>query len=112
VALLGLLAATTAEDGPLLVVIDDAHWLDRASRDALQFVARRLGREGVGLLMTSRDGEGWDVAAARLPALQLTGLGADEARTVLGGDIADEVAEALMQRAGATRSRWASCATR
>ena len=41
VAVLGLLTAV-ADDEPLLCVVDDAHWLDGASAEALVFVARRL----------------------------------------------------------------------
>src|SRR5947207_9119136 len=44
------LLAELAGDASLLCVVDDAHWLDRASADALQFAARRLGSEGVVLL--------------------------------------------------------------
>ncbi len=40
-AVLSLLADVAAA-GPVLVVVEDAHWLDRASGDALAFVARRL----------------------------------------------------------------------
>src|SRR6266576_3226322 len=39
----------------LRCVVDDAHWLDRASADALQFAARRLGSEGVVLLVSARE---------------------------------------------------------
>jgi DNA-binding CsgD family transcriptional regulator len=43
-----------AEDGPLLVLIDDAQWLDRASLDALAFAARRLESEQLALLLAGR----------------------------------------------------------
>ena len=46
VAVLSLLAAA-AEDQPLLCVIDDAHWLDHASAEALTFAARRMEAEAV-----------------------------------------------------------------
>ena len=51
--MLSLLAAA-AEERPHLVCADDVHWLDDASREALIFVARRLGAEGVVLLCASR----------------------------------------------------------
>ncbi|MFC8430181.1 AAA family ATPase [Streptomyces sp. NPDC057253] len=46
----------TAEDGPVLVVIDDIQWLDRASGDVLEFVARRLSGLPVDLLVAARAG--------------------------------------------------------
>src|SRR4051795_12086286 len=51
--MLSLLAAA-AEERPYLVCADDVHWLDDASREALIFVARRLGAGGVVLLCASR----------------------------------------------------------
>jgi DNA-binding CsgD family transcriptional regulator len=44
------LLRTAAEDRPLLVVIDDLHWADRASATLLSFLARRLSGTRVGLL--------------------------------------------------------------
>ena len=52
VATLSLLAAA-AEHKPVLAVVDDAHWLDEASREALLFAARRLEAERAALLMAS-----------------------------------------------------------
>ena len=40
---------------PLLCLVDDAHWLDRASAQALAFVARRLGAEAVAVVFAERE---------------------------------------------------------
>ncbi|WP_329209743.1 helix-turn-helix transcriptional regulator [Streptomyces sp. NBC_01708] len=53
-AVLTMLSDLAAER-PLLVVVDDAQWADRASLDALSFVARRLADEPVTLLVATRD---------------------------------------------------------
>jgi len=52
-AVLNLLS-DVAEEQPLLCVVDDEQWLDRASADALAFVARRLDQESVGLIFAAR----------------------------------------------------------
>ena len=52
-ATLGVLAAA-AEEQPLCVLVDDAQWLDRASLQALEFVARRLFAESVALVFAVR----------------------------------------------------------
>ncbi|WP_369138725.1 ATP-binding protein [Modestobacter versicolor] len=58
--LIGLAALTlisdSAADQPLVLVVDDAHWLDRPSADVLGFVARRLESEAVVLVAAQRDG--------------------------------------------------------
>jgi DNA-binding CsgD family transcriptional regulator len=53
IAVLALLAALSDEE-PLLVIADDAHWLDRASLHALAFSTRRLQAERVVLLVGAR----------------------------------------------------------
>ena len=53
IAVLTLLSGLS-EDGPLLVVADDAQWLDHASLDALAFAARRLESEQLVLLLAAR----------------------------------------------------------
>ena len=52
-ALVGLLRGLAA-DRPVIIGIDDCHWLDRASRRVLAFALRRFLRERIGLLATTR----------------------------------------------------------
>jgi DNA-binding CsgD family transcriptional regulator len=79
-AVLSLLAELAA-DQPLLCVVDDAQWLDRASADALLFAARRLDTESVVLLLCARTGA---FPAAGLPELHLAGLSAQAATELVG----------------------------
>lgn len=69
-----------ASDGPVLCLVDDAHWLDHASAAALSFAARRLDAEGVVMLFAARE-SGFE--APGLPERRLGGLDADSARTLL-----------------------------
>jgi len=62
------LLSELADGAALLCVVDDAHWLDGASADALLFAARRLDAEGVVLLFAARD-EGFPTPG--LPELRL-----------------------------------------
>ena len=55
-AALELLAEHAAE-GPLLVAVDDAQWLDEASLDVLMFVARRVQNERIVLVLATREPE-------------------------------------------------------
>ncbi|MEU3410317.1 AAA family ATPase [Streptomyces sp. NPDC006658] len=65
---------------PLLCVVDDAHWIDRASAQVLGFVARRLLAEGVALVFGSRH----DVQdLLGLPELEVTGLNDSDAHALL-----------------------------
>jgi DNA-binding CsgD family transcriptional regulator len=56
IAVLTLLSALS-EDQPLLVVVDDAQWLDSASLDAVVFAARRLESEQLVLIFAARGDE-------------------------------------------------------
>jgi predicted ATPase len=55
VAALVLLSGAAAQQ-PLLCLVDDAHWFDRASAEVLGFVGRRLGLEPVALVITATGG--------------------------------------------------------
>jgi DNA-binding CsgD family transcriptional regulator len=72
-----------ALDQPVLCVIDDAQWLDRASVDALSFVARRLSADPVAMLFAARDGEQRAAAFEGLAELRLTGLPDEAAHELL-----------------------------
>ena len=82
IATLTLLAAA-AETGPVVVTVDDAHWLDSASAEALVFTARRLGTEGVGMVFTLRHTEPWPAHFEALPAMDLEGLDAGAAAALV-----------------------------
>jgi DNA-binding CsgD family transcriptional regulator len=68
------LLADAAEDGPLLLLVDDAHWLDRSSAEVLAFVARRLESEHIVLIATLRNDSRSPLAAAWLPSMALDRL--------------------------------------
>jgi len=72
-ATLSLLAAA-AEGQPLLVLVDDAHWADRASAEALAFALRRLHADRVAALIAMRPGEGRAFERHDLPEVELRGL--------------------------------------
>jgi DNA-binding CsgD family transcriptional regulator len=78
-AVLGLVAETT-DERPLLCVVDDAQWLDRASAQALAFAARRLQAESIVIGFATRE----PVADLDgLPELVLAGLDDADARALL-----------------------------
>jgi hypothetical protein len=82
-AVLSLLSGA-AEERPLVCVVDDAQWLDRASAQALVFVARRLLAESVVMLFAAREPS--DLYAG-LPALVVEALGDADARALLASVI-------------------------
>ncbi|WBB61218.1 AAA family ATPase [Streptomyces sp. WMMC500] len=78
-----LLLCRAARPGPLLVVIDDISWLDRASAVVLGLVARRLTGGGVGLLAASRSGGETHFDHGGLPGYELQPLEEQHARALL-----------------------------
>jgi DNA-binding CsgD family transcriptional regulator len=78
------LIAELAEEQPVLVLTDDAQWLDGASADALVFAARRLQAERAAVLLAARDeAPGADLAG--LPELRVGGLDRGSAEQLLSG---------------------------
>ncbi len=76
------LCAEAARDRPLLCVVDDAQWLDRASAQALAFVARRLHAESVALVLAIREiGDEYEMPG--LPDMTVRGLTDADARALL-----------------------------
>src|SRR5260221_8089054 len=68
---------------PLLLIVDDAHWLDRSSLAVLAFIARRLESEPVLLIAAVRDGYTNALERAGLPTLRLERLDDDPAPQLL-----------------------------
>jgi hypothetical protein len=92
------LLADVAESQPLLVIVDDSHWLDRPSADALVFSARRLHAEGVVVLFGAREGDERRFAAGGLRELYLTGLPPEAANMLLDLRLPAETPAGVRQR--------------
>jgi DNA-binding NarL/FixJ family response regulator len=96
-ATLSLLAAA-AEQAPVLVLVDDLHWMDRESAAALLFAARRLRRDAVAFLFALRSGPRPPAPLEGLGVLALAGLTPAQAASLLPGRLAEEVAARLVDR--------------
>src|SRR5580698_1803738 len=93
-AVLGLLSGVAGRQ-PLLCVVDDAQWLDRASAQALAFVARRLLADPVALVFAMREpGEEF----RGLPELLVGGLDEGDARELLGSVVGGPLDERVRDR--------------
>lgn len=88
--MVGLAALTlltlAAEARPVLVVVDDAQWLDHASLQALEFVARRLVAEPIAIVVTTLQPDGEEVLYG-LPQLRVTGLDDNDAGMLLESSV-------------------------
>src|SRR6516225_9127779 len=93
------LVAELAEDRPVLVLVDDAQWVDRASADALVFAARRLYAERAAVLAAARDEPGGGLLG--LPELRVDGLDREAAEQLLGrAGLVAAVRDQLIDEAG------------
>ena len=93
-AVLSLLSEV-GEERPLLCLVDDAQWLDRASAQTLAFVARRLLADSVALVVATREPiEEFN----GLPELLVEGLGNGDARALLGSALRVPLDERVRDR--------------
>src|SRR5258708_1484574 len=97
--LLGLAVLNRLADGaaeqPVLCLVDDAQWLDRATAQTLAFVARRLDAEAVGMVFAVRE----PVAQFEcLPELVVSGLAPEDARDLLGTALTAPLDPAVRER--------------
>jgi DNA-binding CsgD family transcriptional regulator len=86
------LLSEVAGERPLVCLIDDEQWMDRASAQALGIAARRLGADAVGLVLAARD-PGDELVG--VPELELGGLGDDDARALLDSVMPGRLDEAV-----------------
>ncbi|XVQ10562.1 AAA family ATPase [Spirillospora sp. CA-255316] len=86
-----------AEESPVLLVIDDAQWVDRPSSEVLAFIANRLDAERAVMLLAVREGHDTVLNDAGLPELSLARLD-DDAATALLAARAPELGQAVRDR--------------
>ena len=94
VALVSLLSAMSAKR-PLLCVVDDTQWLDTSSAQAIAFAARRVSRDAVAFLFGART---LTDEVRALPDLTISGLGDQDARTLLATVLPDRVDDRVVDR--------------
>lgn len=96
-ATLGILEAH-AERRPLLVLVDDAHWLDEASLAAIVFAARRLLADPIAVVLAVRSGETAWLERTGLPQMDLGGLDSHAASALLGRHGDEPIAAGLAEQ--------------
>ena len=95
-AVLSLLSEA-AEDRPLVCLVDDAQWLDRASSQVLGFVARRLLAESIAIVFAVREPNN-ERDLVGLPEFLLRGLDEEDARALLATVIQGPLDEGVRDR--------------
>ncbi|HET6951666.1 MAG TPA: BREX system ATP-binding domain-containing protein, partial [Acidimicrobiales bacterium] len=78
------LLTLAAESNPVVVAIDDAHWIDRGSLEALVFAAHRCTADRVGFVFSQRTGVPCLLDQTGLDRLDLQGLERHDAVALLG----------------------------
>ena len=101
-AVLGLLA-DQPDARPLVCLVDDVQWLDRASAQALTFVARRIAGESLALVFALRESDERPVDFEAIPQLAVRPLSVTDSRTLLAGVVGvpldDRVRDQIIQEA-------------
>ena len=108
VAVLSLLTAA-ADAQPLLCVVDDAHWLDGASADALVFVTRRLQADPIAVLIGAREGDARRSRRPGCPSWCSPGCAAPRRRAPRQRPARGRARRARAASPAATRSPCSSC---
>ena len=93
-----MLADAADEQLPLLCLVDDAQWLDRASLEVLTFAAPRLVAEPIAVVLAWRDGMEGHLDLTDLQTLRLSPLGDGDARRVLLSTMHGRLDEQVQQR--------------
>lgn len=90
------LVGELAKERPVLIIADDAQWIDEPSARCLAFVARRLRNEPVVMLLTGHD-DPVDGPWEKLAAMEVRELGDEDAR-LLARAVAPHADEAVIRR--------------
>jgi DNA-binding CsgD family transcriptional regulator len=92
------LLGDVAKVDPVLIVVDDAQWLDYESVATLVFVARRLHADRIALVFAAREPMEIGTTFQGIPELLVSGLGADFARSLLAASVSDPVSYRVSER--------------
>ncbi|WP_328506337.1 LuxR C-terminal-related transcriptional regulator [Streptomyces sp. NBC_00391] len=92
--------AALGDERPVVVLVDDLHWVDPSSQRVLLFVARRLSSERVALALGSREDHGESGPRRSIPAVQVGGLAPEECATLLDGRVTPNVLADLVRISG------------
>lgn len=93
--------AAICEARPLVLVLEDVHWIDATSHDLLEALLRGVDRVAALVVMTTRPGDAVPLAG---PVLHLSPLSRQDSLALLRADagdipLADDVADRLVERA-------------
>ncbi len=91
------LLSEVAKEQPLVCVVDDLHWIDRASVHALAFLARHLEAESIAIVFGVRRSTKIDDLAG-LPELVVPALADDDARVLLESALPGPLDERVLDR--------------